>query len=129
WSNPGYNQNFLSDEPDRTIAESLVERLLLWDEPPGLKRDLRMRLLAAQITRKFGRAQVLEWYLNSTAYGHNTIGIDSAAQLYLNQEANQLNLAEAALLTATSLTPSLNPLDAPQAALENQEELLNQLHQ
>jgi len=125
WSSPGYNKNFLSDKPDRTIAENLVERLLLWDEPPGLKRDLRMRLLAAQITRKFGRAQVLEWYLNSTGYGHNTIGIDSAAQLYLNKKASQLNLAESALLTATSLTPFLNPLDAPQAALEIQEELLN----
>lgn len=129
WSSPGYNKNFLSDKPDRTIAEGLVERLLLWDEPPGLKRDLRMRLLAAQITRKFGRAQVLEWYLNSTTYGHNTIGIDSAAHLYLNKKASQLNLAEAALLTSTSLTPSLNPLDAPQAAMENQEAFLNQLHQ
>ncbi|MBW6472343.1 MAG: penicillin-binding protein [Anaerolineaceae bacterium] len=129
WSSPGYNRNLLSTDSDRTIAERLVEKLLLWDEPQNLNRILRMRLLAAQITEKYGRAQVLEWYLNSSAYGHNTIGVDAAARLYLNKNASELNLAEAALLVSTSLTPALNPLDAPQAALENQENLLTQLHE
>lgn len=127
WSSPGYNKNLLSTTSDRTIAESLVERLLLWDEPENLNRILRMRLLAAQITEKYGRAQVLEWYLNSSAYGRHSIGVDSAAHLYMNKNANQLNMAEAALLVSTSLTPALNPLDAPQAALENQVGLLTQL--
>ena len=128
WTSPGYNRNLLSRNSDRTIAERLVDKLLLWDEPENLNRILRMRLLAAQITDKYGRAQVLEWYLNSSTYGHNTVGIDSAARLYLNKNASELNLAEAALLVSTSLTPALNPLDAPQAALENQEKLLTQLH-
>jgi len=129
WTSPGYNRNLLSRNSDRTIAERLVDKLLLWDEPENLNRILRMRLLAAQITDKYGRAQVLEWYLNSSTYGHNTVGIDSAARLYLNKNASELNLAEAALLVSTSLTPALNPLDAPQAALENQENLLIQLHE
>lgn len=128
WSSPGYNKNLFSTTSDRTIAERLVEKLLLWDEPENLNRILRMRLLAAQITDKYGRAQVLEWYLNSSAYGHYSIGIDSAAHLYLNKDANQLNMAEAALLVSTSLTPALNPLDAPQAASENKTGLLTQLN-
>lgn len=129
WSSPAYNRNLLSSDSDRTIAESLVEKLLLWDEPENLNRILRMRLLAAQITEKYGRAQVLEWYLNSSAYGHHTIGVDSAARLYLDKNASELNLAEAALLVSTSLTPALNPIDAPQAALENQVNLLTQLNE
>lgn len=129
WTSPGYNKYLLSTDSDRTIAEVLVEKLLLWDEPENLKRILRMRLLAAQITDKYGRAQVLEWYLNSSAYGHNTIGVDSAARLFLDKNASELNLAEAALLVSTSLTPALNPMDAPQAALENQENLVTQLHE
>jgi membrane carboxypeptidase/penicillin-binding protein len=129
WSSPGYNRNLLSTDSVRTIAERLVEKLLLWDEPENLNRILRMRLLAAQITEKYGRAQVLEWYLNSSAYGHNTVGVDAAARLYLNKNASELNLAEAALLVSTSLTPALNPMDAPQAALENQENLLIQLNE
>jgi membrane peptidoglycan carboxypeptidase len=129
WSSPGYNRNILSTDTERTIAETLVEKLLLWDEPMNLNRILRMRLLAAQITNKYGRAQVLEWYLNSSGYGHHTIGVDSAARLYLNKNASELNLAEAALLVSTSLTPALNPMDAPQAALENQVNLLKQLNE
>lgn len=128
WSSPGYTKSILPSESERTIAEKLVERLLLWDEPQSLQRDLRMRLLAAQITKKFSRAQVIEWFLNSTAYGHHTIGIESAAQLYLNKSASQLNLAEAALLTATALSPALNPLDAPQAARDNQRNLIDELY-
>lgn len=129
WSSPGYNRHLLSTDTDRTIAERLVEKLLLWDEPVNLNRILRMRLLAAQITNKYGRAQVLEWYLNSSAYGHHTIGVDSAARLYLDKNANEVNLAEAALLVSTSQTPALNPIDAPQAALENQANLLTQLNE
>jgi membrane peptidoglycan carboxypeptidase len=66
WSSPGYNRNILSTDTERTIAETLVEKLLLWDEPMNLNRILRMRLLAAQITNKYGRAHVLECYLNSS---------------------------------------------------------------
>ncbi|MDO9087589.1 MAG: penicillin-binding protein [Anaerolineaceae bacterium] len=129
WTSPGYNRNLLSTGTERTIAERLVEKLLLWDEPDNLSKILQMRLLASQITKRYGRAQVLEWFLNSSGYGHNTIGIDSAARLYLNKKASELNLAEAALLVAVSQTPALNPLDAPQAAEENQSNLLNQLHE
>ncbi len=128
WSSPGYSKNIITSNSNRTIAERVVERLLLWNEPPGFQRDLRMRLLAAQVTKKYGRAQVLEWFLNSTAYGHHSIGIEAASQLYLNKSASQLNLAEATLLTATSLIPSLNPVDAPQTAIENQKILLNHLY-
>ena len=129
WTSPGFNKNLLSTGTERTIAERLVEKLLLWDKPANLNRDLQMRLLASQITKRYGRAQVLEWFLNSSGYGHNTIGIDSAARLYLNKKASELNLAEAALLVAVSQTPALNPLDAPQAASDNQSNLLNQLHE
>lgn len=129
WSSSGYNKQLFSSGQDRTIAEELVERLLLCDESPGLRRDLRMRLLASQMVEKYGRAQVLEWYLNSVAYGHYTIGISSAAQLYYNKNATGLNMAEAALMVATSLTPALNPLDAPKAALENQMNLLTTLNE
>jgi len=128
WTSLGYNKSLLANDTSRTIAERLVEKILLWNEPESLNRTLRMRLLASQVIKKYGRAQVLEWYLNSSSYGHNTLGVDSAARLYMNKSASELNLAEAALLVSTSLTPSLNSVDAPQAAVENQENLLAQLN-
>ncbi|RME88682.1 MAG: penicillin-binding protein [Anaerolineae bacterium] len=119
WEHPGY---LLSDWQDPnahpTIAQRLVADLLLWDEPPSIRRALRERLLAAQITARYGRTQVLEWYLNSTDYGHYAYGAEAAARLYLHKSATNLTPTESALLAAISQAPALNPLDAPQVAYE-----------
>ena len=128
WTSAGYNTDWLDDTKPLTIAERLVERLLLRDEAPGRNHNLRRRLLAAQITRQFGRTQVLEWFLNSTSYGYLSIGADAAARLYFNKPASILSIGKSAVLTAVSRTPALNPFDAPLAAIENQTELLNRLH-
>ncbi|MDX9864184.1 MAG: Ig-like domain-containing protein, partial [Anaerolineaceae bacterium] len=45
----------------------------------------------------------------------------------LGKSAHDLTLAEAALLAALPNTPALNPLDAPAAAIENQQQALQQL--
>ncbi len=124
WQHAGFSlDNLLQAEP-ATLAQHLASVLLLWDEPPGLKRSLRERLLAAQITSSYGREQVLIWYLNSVNYGRLTFGADSAARVYFGKPTARLSLAEAALLAAVAQTPALNPLDASQAAQENQHKIL-----
>lgn len=127
WVNPGFHFTNLGSPDPTTIAERLALNLLLWQEQPGLRRALRMRLLAAQLIHDYGRTQVLEWYLNSAYFGRLAYGADSAARLYLDQPANQLDLAGAALLMAVHQAPALNPLDAPQAAVERQSAVLDQL--
>lgn len=127
WRNAGVTWASLTSTVPVTIAEKLVDRLVLDQEPPSWQRALRMRLLAAQITQRYGRAQVLEWYLNSQSFGHLTFGAESAARLYLNKSAANLTLAEAALLVAVEQAPALNPLDAPKAAQERQAVVLDLL--
>ena len=56
-----YSLNPGSDFAPQSLAEKLVVDLALWDEPKGLRRAFRARLLAAQLTHRFGREQVLEW--------------------------------------------------------------------
>jgi len=114
------------DQPDShpTIAQQLVAGFLLWNEPPSLRRALRERLLAAQITARFGRDKILEWYLNSANYGRYAYGADVAAHLYFGKSAPDLTLAEAALLAASADSPALNPIDAPQAAVQRQLEII-----
>lgn len=129
WQHPGFQWRSLKDPQPITLAERLVSDLLLENEPPSLRRSLRMRLLAAQLVQHYGRSQVLEWYLNSAYYGHLAYGADSAARLYLGKSAHDLSLAEAVLLAELPNAPALNPLDAPAAALENQQAALAQLHQ
>ena len=119
FSNGGYSLSGWQDpENHPTIAEKLVSDLLLYSEPPSLRRALRERILAAQITAKYGRTQVLEWYLNSADYGHYAFGVDAAAQLYFGKSVSELTPAESAVLAAASQSPSLNPFDAKDVALQ-----------
>jgi membrane peptidoglycan carboxypeptidase len=119
WNHPGYTLNTLTNsETHATLAQRLVFDLLLFDEPASLRRALRERILAAQITAQYGRTQILEWYLNSANFGRYAFGAEAAAQLYFGKSAAQLTTAESAILAAVSDSPSLNPYDAPQTALE-----------
>jgi membrane peptidoglycan carboxypeptidase len=127
WENPGVSFDHLRDENPYTIAERLADDLLLWDEPDSTIRPLRMRLLAAQVVSRFGRTQVLEWYLNSVYLGHRAFGAESAAQLYFQKSAEDLTLAESAMLVALIESPAINPLDAPASALELQRMFLAQM--
>ncbi len=127
WNSPGFRLRSLADPQPFTIAERLVDDTLLWDEPVGFRRAVRMRVLAAQVIARYGHVQILEWYLNSTYYGHLAFGADSAAQLYLGKPATDLNLAEAALVVAANQAPALNPQDAPAAAVERQQAILDTL--
>lgn len=124
WESPGYDIRQWNAPQPCTIAENLVDELLLDGEPPSGSRNLRMRLLAAQVTAQYGRTRVLEWYLNSAWFGHYAYGAEAAAQLYLGKSAGKLTLAEAALLTPLLESPALNPLDAPDAAVKAQKEFL-----
>lgn len=129
WEHPGFLLNRLLDPRPGTIAERLSLDLLLSQEPPNTRRALRMRLLAAELTSRYGRAQVLEWYLNAAFFGHLAYGAEAASRLYLDKSASELNLAEAALLIPLTDTPTLNPLDSPTAALENQRAALQRLRE
>lgn len=127
WTNWGFSYSGISQNTHNTLAQKLVNSLLLWNEPAGQRRALRERLLAMQITSHFGRAKVLEWYLNSAYYGHLAYGADAAARVYFGKPGAKLSLAEAAVLAAVADTPSLNPLDAPQAALERGHTILQKM--
>ena len=125
WQNIGFSLNALDPGNQPTIAQRLASDLLFWNEQPGLRRNLRERLLAAQITTQFGQEKVLIWYLNNENYGRLTYGADAAARVYFGKPAAELSLVEAAVLAAVSEAPSLNPIDAPEAARERGNEVIH----
>jgi membrane peptidoglycan carboxypeptidase len=128
WESPGYVlEGWQDPQSHPTLAQELVFRFLLANEPSTPRRALRERLLAAQVTARYGPEQVLEWHLNSTDYGRYAYGAEAAARLYFGKSAADLTLSEAATLAAVGETPALNPFDAPQAAQANWLETLRAL--
>ncbi len=124
WHHPGYLIQGINGNKTKTLAQRLASDLLLWQEKPGLRRDWRELLLAAQITADFGKEQVLIWYLNSTDYGRLAHGADAASRVYFGKPASKLSLREAAALAAAAQSPALNPLDAPLVAQEKSLEII-----
>ena len=124
WSDPGYSVAALRAGSAPTIAQRLVAEFLTAEEAVGLERSVREQILAAQITSIYGREKVLEWFLNSADYGNLTFGADAAARLYLDKSAQDLSLAEAAVLAPIAEAPALNPLDTPEEAIDRQRDLL-----
>jgi len=127
WQNSGFSWKGLVQGTHPTLAQSLVSEFLLKDEPPGLTYNLRERLLAAQVTQRFGREKVLEWYLNTVEYGPLLYGIDAAAHAYFGKPTDELSLAEASALAALAEAPEINPLLAPQVLDDKRNRILQEM--
>jgi membrane peptidoglycan carboxypeptidase len=123
WQHPGYQWG---NHPP-TLAERLTTDLLLWNEPATPRRAWRARILAGQITARYGRKKVLEWVLNSTLYGPGVYGIEAAARTYLGKSATALTLAEATFLAAASERPAIHPVQAAELTIQRETEILLQL--
>ncbi|MGB9586273.1 MAG: transglycosylase domain-containing protein, partial [Anaerolineales bacterium] len=110
-----------------TIADRLAYDLLLWREPNSTIKILRAKILATQMIQRFGKGQVLAWFLNYEKFGPYLYGADTAARVYFGKPANQLNLAESAALVAISISPSIHPLNAAQLVKQRAGEILNSM--
>lgn len=127
WKEPGYTLTGISEGTHSTLAQLLITNLVLDAESPSLERNIRERMLAAQVTDQFGREKILEWSLNSTQYGEFIYGADAAARVYFGKSATNLSLAEAAMLTAIAETPSINPLIGSQYLKDHQELIIQRM--
>ncbi len=126
WSSPGYVvAGWQQPQTHPTLAQRLVFDLLLEDQAASPLRAIHERMLAGQVTARYGRQQVLEWVLNSTYYGHYAYGAEAAAQVYLGKSVTQIDLGEATLLAAIGQAPAINPIDAPRATEQNRLQVIH----
>ncbi len=128
WNHPGFNLPIRNTLPEKTLARSLAQELLLWNEKPGQRRDLREIILASQITHKYGREQVLEWYINSAYFGNVIYGAASASEVYFDKTIDEINLTEAAILAAVAESPTINPFDAPNVVIQRAKDVIADMH-
>ncbi|MCL5997354.1 MAG: transglycosylase domain-containing protein [Chloroflexi bacterium] len=107
------------------IAQQLVKNVITpVEERAGPKRTLTVKireaLLAMEITRRYDKKLLLEWYINTNFYGSLAYGIEAASRVYFNKSAKDLSLAEAAILAPIPQYPKQNPFDNPVTAKDRQ---------
>ncbi len=89
-----------------TLTQQLVKNALLKTNERTAIRKFREYILALQIERNFTKDQILEFYLNETPYGGNSVGVGAAAQIYFGKTVDQLNLVESVILAGLPQRPS-----------------------
>lgn len=93
-----------------TITQQLARALLLSPEERAQRtysRKAREIILAAEITRRYSKDDILELYLNEIYYGNLAYGIEAASETYFGKTANQLTLSEASFLAGLPQSPSV----------------------
>ncbi|PIP66965.1 MAG: hypothetical protein COW93_02775 [Parcubacteria group bacterium CG22_combo_CG10-13_8_21_14_all_41_9] len=82
-----------------TLTQQLVKNALLTNEK-AWSRKMQELVIAYQIERKFGKDQILQMYFNEIPYGSNAYGIESASQFYFGSSAQDLTIAQGAIIAA-----------------------------
>ncbi len=91
-------------EGGSTITMQLVKNLFLSRER-SFNRKLAEAVLAIRLEQIFTKDQILEMYLNGIYWGHNSYGVETAAQSYFGKSASELDLAESAVMAGLIQAP------------------------
>ncbi len=92
-----------------TITQQLARGLLLTPEERNQRtyeRKAREIVLAAEITRRYSKDEILELYLNENFYSNMAYGIEAAAETYFGVTADKLDLAQASFLAGLPQSPA-----------------------
>ena len=130
WDNPGINvrgliRAFVSNlqggdvQGGSSITQQLIKNVVIPLEErtqQSYARKLKEVILALEVTRRYDKEKILEWYLNNNFYGNLAYGIEAASQVYFGKSVSELNVAEAAMLAPIPQFPALNPIDNPEDA-------------
>jgi len=87
---------------------------------------MREALLAFEIERRYTKAQILEWYLNSVFFANTAWGSAAASKIYFHKQTKDLDLAQASMLAGIIRGPTIyNPLVNWTSAKQRQDAVLN----
>jgi penicillin-binding protein 1A len=115
-----------------TITMQLARNTMLTSERT-LRRKLKEVFLALKLEREFTKQEILTLYLNRIFLGQRAYGVGAAAEVYFDKRAQDLTLAEAALLAGLPRAPSMdNPVASTERARQRRSYVLRrmlELHQ
>ncbi|MEW5868939.1 MAG: transglycosylase domain-containing protein [Chloroflexota bacterium] len=145
YSHPGFDpmaivrafwQNYQSGETvsgASTITQQLARALLFSPEErfeQSYQRKIREAILAAEITRRYSKDQILELYLNEIYFGNLAYGVEAAAETYFGTTAGQLTLGQAAFLAGLPQAPAVYDVYTnPEATFKRLEDVLVLMYQ
>ncbi|MBW1699666.1 MAG: PBP1A family penicillin-binding protein [Deltaproteobacteria bacterium] len=112
-----------------TITQQVAKSFFLSPKKSYL-RKMKEAILAYRIDKTFSKEEILFLYLNQIYLGHGAYGVQAAAENYFGKSAEQLDLAECAMLAGLPQAPSrYSPFKHPERAKQRQIYVLNRMVQ
>mgnify|MGYP001382288126 CR=1 FL=1 len=111
-----------------TITQQYVKQELLDDDSRTVSRKVQEASMAIQLERRYSKDRILELYLNAIYFGNGAYGIEAAAHQYFGRTAQELDVAQGALLAGLIQRPgATNPFRSPDVALERRQLVLERM--
>jgi len=105
-------------EGGSTITQQLAKNLFLSNDKTW-SRKAKEAMAAVYLEQKFSKEQLLELYLNEIYFGEGVYGIEAAANHFFSKSADDLTIAEGALLAGMVKGPNgYSPINHPEKALD-----------
>jgi len=89
-----------------SITQQLARGLFL-NPRVSMKRKFNEMLLAIQIEKNYTKEQIITYYVNKIFLGGSVYGVEAASRYYFGKSVSEINVEEAALLTALIPSPNL----------------------
>ncbi len=110
-----------------TITQQTAKNLFLSNEKT-FARKIKELVYAVQLERKYSKDEILTMYCNTIYFGEGAYGVEVAARTFFACSADQLSLAQCALLAGLPNSPgNNNPYMHPDAARKRQAVVLQRM--
>ncbi len=110
-----------------TLTQQYARNLYLSFEKTWT-RKLQEAFYTIRLEMFYSKDEILEGYLNTIYYGHGAYGVEAASRYFFDKSANELSLAEAAMLAAIPKGPAYySPFNNMENAKERQKWILGLL--
>ena len=113
-----------------TITQQLAKLLFSERARTKLQRlwqKIKENILATKLERQHSKEEIMTMYFNRFDFLYNAVGVGTAAKVYFNKAAAQLNMQEAAMLVGMLKNPDLyNPRKFHERALNRRNTVLDQ---
>ncbi|MCM1036094.1 MAG: transglycosylase domain-containing protein [Bacteroides sp.] len=115
-----------------TLTQQLAKQLYTPPSDGALSRAVQKPIewmIAVKLERYYSKEEILKMYLNQFDFLYNAVGIKSAAKVYFNKDAADLNVEEAATLVGMVKNPSyFNPVRKPERTRDRRNVVLEQMY-
>jgi penicillin-binding protein 1A len=114
-----------------TITQQLAKQLYSPSSDGFFSRAIQKPIewmIAVKLERYYSKEEIIKMYLNQFDFLYNAVGIKSAAQVYFNKDARNLNMQEAATLVGMVKNPAYyNPVRQPERTRERRNVVFQQM--